>query len=81
MEEWQAVKAILEDPARYKYERGGLPRYLLSGLVHCGHCDAKMYSRKIRGNRVYYCSLTAPPGGKIKLRAGVLGHVATIGRS
>src|SRR5215217_7839648 len=25
MEEWQAVKAILEDPARFKYERGGLP--------------------------------------------------------
>jgi site-specific DNA recombinase len=63
MEEWQAVKAILKDPARYKYERGGLPRYLLSRLVHCGHCDAKMYSRKIRGNRVYYCSPTAPKGG------------------
>jgi site-specific DNA recombinase len=63
MEEWQAVKAVLEDPARYKYERGGLPRYLLSGLVHCGLCDAKMYTRKIRGNRVYYCSPTAPKGG------------------
>jgi site-specific DNA recombinase len=63
MEEWQAVKAILEDPARYKYERGGLPRYLLSGMVYCGVCGAKLYPRKIRGKRVYYCSPVAPKGG------------------
>jgi site-specific DNA recombinase len=63
LEEWQAVKAILEDPNRYKYERGGLPRYLLSGMVYCGHCNAKLYPRKIRGKRVYYCSPVAPKGG------------------
>jgi site-specific DNA recombinase len=63
MEEWQAVKAILEDPARFKYERGGLPRYLLSGMVHCGICGAKLYPRKIRSKRVYYCSPVAPKGG------------------
>jgi site-specific DNA recombinase len=62
-EEWEAVKAILEDPARFKQQRGGLPRYLLSGMVHCGHCDAKLYPRKIRGKRVYYCSPVAPKGG------------------
>jgi site-specific DNA recombinase len=63
VEEWQAVKAILEDPSRYKHEHGGLPRYLLSGLVYCGHCDARLYPRKIRGKRVYYCSPVAPKGG------------------
>jgi site-specific DNA recombinase len=63
MEEWEAVRAILQDPARYKYERGGTPKYLLSGLVHCGHCDAKLYPRKIRSKRVYYCMPTAPKGG------------------
>jgi hypothetical protein len=62
-EEWEAVKAILEDPARYRYQRGGLPRYLLSGMVYCGHCGAKLYPRKIRGKRVYYCSPVAPKGG------------------
>jgi site-specific DNA recombinase len=67
VEEWQAVKAILEDPARSQYERGGLPRYLLSGMVFCGRCDAKLYPRKIRGKRVYYCSPIAPYGGCGKL--------------
>ena len=32
-EEWEAVRAILQDPARYKYERGDTPKYLLSGMV------------------------------------------------
>jgi site-specific DNA recombinase len=62
-EEWEAVKAILEDPVRYRYQRGGLPRYLLSGMVYCGHCGAKLYPRKVRGKRVYYCSPVAPKGG------------------
>jgi site-specific DNA recombinase len=63
MEEWQAVKAILEDPSRYHEDRGGLPRYLLSGVVYCGQCGSRLYPRKIRGKRVYYCSPVAPNGG------------------
>jgi site-specific DNA recombinase len=63
MEEWQAVKAILEDPSRLNHERGGVARYLLTGIVHCGKCDTKLSVRKIRGKRIYYCSPGAPTGG------------------
>jgi site-specific DNA recombinase len=63
VEEWEAVKAILEDPARYKYERGGVAKHLLSGMIYCGTCGVKLYPRKIRGKRVYYCTPNAPKGG------------------
>jgi len=79
MEEWEAVKAILEDPARYKYERGGLPRHLLSGMTHCGVCDSRLSVRRIRGKRVYYCSPVAPRGGcgKISRQAEPLEDLIT----
>jgi site-specific DNA recombinase len=52
VEDYEAVKAILEDPARYKYERGGLPRHLLSGMAHCRLCDNKLSVRKRYNNRI-----------------------------
>jgi hypothetical protein len=67
LEEWQAVKAILEDPSRYRYERGGVAKYLLSGMVYCSLCGNKLSVRKIRGKRVYYCSPVAPKGGCNKI--------------
>jgi len=67
MEEWLAVKAILEDPSRYTYARGGVAKHLLSGMVYCGHCGNKLSVRKIRGKRVYYCSPVAPKGGCNKI--------------
>jgi len=63
MEEWQAIKAILEDPSRVNGGRGGVAKYLLTGIAYCGKCGKRLSVRKIRGKRVYYCSPGAPTGG------------------
>jgi site-specific DNA recombinase len=68
VEEYEAVKAILEDPARYKYERGGLPKHLLSGMAYCGLCSNKLSVRKRYNNRIYYCSQNPPAGGCGKIQ-------------
>jgi site-specific DNA recombinase len=70
-EEWHAVKAILEDPGRLKYERGGVAKNLLTGIVHCGVCDTKLSVRQMHGKRIYYCSPGAPVGG-----CGKIGRLA-----
>jgi site-specific DNA recombinase len=67
-EEYEAVKAILEDPARFKYEWGGLPKHLLSGMVFCGLCGNKLHVRKRYDNRIYYCSQNPPAGGCGKIQ-------------
>jgi site-specific DNA recombinase len=56
-EQWREVKAVLEDPARKTTVGGGLARYLLTGLVFCGVCGARMRGRAGRGGRgaVYVC--------------------------
>jgi site-specific DNA recombinase len=43
VEQWQAVREVLTDPARKAHLRGGAPRYLLVGLVHCGLCGQRMF--------------------------------------
>lgn len=48
VETWEAVCAIIRDPARKVNLRGGTPRYLLSGLVFCGLCGGPAYGRKGR---------------------------------
>jgi DNA invertase Pin-like site-specific DNA recombinase len=63
MEEWQAVKAILEAPDRLKTDRGGVVRHLLSGIAVCGTCGHRLSVRKMHGKRIYYCSPGAPVGG------------------
>ena len=68
MEDYEAVKAILEDPAHYKYQRGGLPKHLLSGMAYCGLCDNKLSVRKRYNNRIYYCSQNPPAGGCGKIQ-------------
>lgn len=45
VEKWEALRAILTDPARKINLRGGTPRYLLSGLVYCGKCGKRMWGR------------------------------------
>lgn len=56
-EQWREVKAVLEDPERRTNLGGGLARYLLSGLIYCGVCGARMRGRRGRGGRgdVYVC--------------------------
>jgi site-specific DNA recombinase len=51
---WEAVGAVLRDPARITH-RGGLPRHLLSGLLFCGVCKHKLSSQPRNGRLLYRC--------------------------
>ncbi len=44
-ERWEALQAILSDPARKTNKRGNKPTAQGSGLYFCGHCGAPMYHR------------------------------------
>jgi site-specific DNA recombinase len=68
LEDYEAVKAILEDPARSRHQRGGLPKHLLSGMAYCGLCRNKLSVRKRYNNRIYYCSQNPPVGGCGKIQ-------------
>jgi site-specific DNA recombinase len=59
---WEAVGAVLRDPARITH-RGGLPRHLLSGLLFCGACEYKLTSQPRAGKLLYRC--TTPGCGKV----------------
>jgi site-specific DNA recombinase len=78
-EQWEVLCAILQDPARYKYERGGLPKHLLSGMAFCGLCGTRLTVRIRYGNRRYYCPTTPPLGGcgRIQRVAEPLEHLIT----
>jgi site-specific DNA recombinase len=77
-EQWEAVKAILEDPERVTKGRGGVYRHLLSGLVKCGLCGTTMTVRGRGGQRRYRCS-TAQPGscGRLERSADHVEHLIT----
>jgi site-specific DNA recombinase len=61
-EQWEAVEALLRDPARVT--RGGRPApWLLAGLVECGRCKQTMvvhYRPKKRGGAREYSCMPAP---------------------
>jgi site-specific DNA recombinase len=60
-EQWEAVVAVLTDPARKHTAVGGTPRHLLSGLAFCGVCGTKLRAERDRdGQAVYRCP---PPSG------------------
>jgi site-specific DNA recombinase len=79
----EMVVAILNDPTRRKRGRGG--KHLLSGLVHCGRCEAQMithYEPKARGGRrQYWCpsnkGLGRPGCGKTTVTAAGLEAVVS----
>jgi site-specific DNA recombinase len=52
---WEAVRAVLTDPRRLVMAVGGTPRYLLTGLAHCGVCKAKLRIEYKDGTRFYIC--------------------------
>ena len=54
---WEAVGAVLRDPARVT-RRGGVPRHLLSGLLYCGVCRRKLNSQPRKGRLLYRCIST-----------------------
>lgn len=78
MEQWKAVKAILEDPGRVTKGRGGVYRHLLSGLVHCGLCGRTMTVRNRSGARRYCCSTAQVGGcGRLQRSADQVEHLIT----
>jgi DNA invertase Pin-like site-specific DNA recombinase len=55
LEQWQAVRAVLTDPARAITTVGGTPRHLLSGLLFCGVCGARLQPVRKAGTVRYRC--------------------------
>jgi site-specific DNA recombinase len=68
-EQWEAVKAILEDPARRTNDRGGVYRYLLTGMVFCGVCGHRLVGIRKGDYYGYGCPKTERGGGKCVQRS------------
>jgi site-specific DNA recombinase len=64
-EQWETLRAILEDPSRKTTIGGGQPRHLLIGLARCGVCNQPLRCR--RG--VYYCPQVTEIGGHVSRSA------------
>jgi DNA invertase Pin-like site-specific DNA recombinase len=67
---WEAVRAILQDPARITNLRGGIPRHLLSGMLYCGKCGSVMFSKPRRDHFDYRCP--ADGCGRVSRRADLV---------
>jgi DNA invertase Pin-like site-specific DNA recombinase len=64
-ETWQAVRAILTDPARMTTAVGGAARHLLTGISFCGVCEAKLRTTRYGPQRVlYYRCPSRSDGGR-----------------
>ena len=64
-ETWQAVRAILTDPARMTTAVGGAARHLLTGIIFCGVCGAKLRTTRYGKDRVvYYRCPSRSDGGR-----------------
>lgn len=59
--DWEAVQALLRDPARVNNYRGVRPRYLCSGLAECSVCGGVLRPMRNRGRMTYACA--GLPGG------------------
>jgi site-specific DNA recombinase len=68
-EQWKAVKAILEDPARRTNDRGGVYRYLLTGMAFCGVCGHRLVGIRKGDYFGYKCAKTERGGGKCVQRS------------
>ena len=53
-EETARLRAVFNDPARRRPGRG--VTHLLSGILRCGHCGARMVARRHDGKRTYVCT-------------------------
>src|SRR5215213_4957368 len=64
-ETWQAVRAILTDPARMTTAVGGAARHLLTGIIFCGVCGAKLRTTRYGPHRMlYYRCPSRSDGGR-----------------
>jgi DNA invertase Pin-like site-specific DNA recombinase len=55
LELWQTLNAILTDPARLVSAVGGTPRHLLTGMIYCAVCGAKLRVEWKDQKRYYIC--------------------------
>jgi DNA invertase Pin-like site-specific DNA recombinase len=64
-ETWQAIRVILTDPARMVTAVGGTARHLLTGIIFCGVCKAKLRTTRYGPERVlYYRCPSRSDGGR-----------------
>jgi site-specific DNA recombinase len=70
---WEAVGAVLRDPARMT-RRGGVPRHLLSGLLF-GACGHRLNSQPRNGKLLYRC--IAPGCGRVSRAAAPIEELIT----
>jgi site-specific DNA recombinase len=61
-EQWEALRAVLTDPARMVSAVGRAPSYLLTGLAFCGVCGARLRGIRRRGQVSYGCPDAADGG-------------------
>jgi Recombinase zinc beta ribbon domain len=61
---WEAVCAVLTDPARKVSAVGRAASYLLTGLLFCGVCGARMRGIRRRNGHVSYGCPDAADGGR-----------------
>jgi site-specific DNA recombinase len=79
VEQWQALREILTDPARKANLRGGTPRYLLIGLVFCGLCGQRMFGMKRRNyGKEQPASYTCRPYREFRMCGGVRRNMAKV---
>jgi DNA invertase Pin-like site-specific DNA recombinase len=62
-ETWEAVRAVLTDPARKTQAVGGTARHLLTGMCYCGRCGARLRCVRDREVWVYRC-MAGEDGGR-----------------
>lgn len=55
-DQWEAVCAVLDDPARRTNGGHHTPRWLLTGIAVCGVCGRTMRHATARGIKAYRCS-------------------------
>lgn len=49
------LQAVFDDPSRAKFRGGNDLKHLLSGIVRCGLCGARLYVGNDRGRPIYVC--------------------------
>ncbi len=69
-ETWERLCAVLNDPARRKFDPGRARKYLLTGLARCGLCGGKLVARpRADKRRCYVCASGPGFGGCGKIRS------------
>lgn len=75
---WEAVRLVLLDQNR-NFNAGRIDRkYLLSGFLRCGRCQAKMYGVHKRGLANYMCPVGRGCGNCIRRAEAIDAHITEL---